>query len=183
MIQKIAQRAKSNPAGAKGTQMELRIATKTYIDVKKRRERLETSTAQLESVHRQVMHAFSVRKIENSMKVSTGIMRDVNALVKLPELTKVMNQMSQELMKAGIIEEMTEDSMPDMDLAEDEETEEELAKVLGDILKEDGNKLLNPGQVETTPNLPAAPSHLQEEYEDPDLDTEDMQRRLEALKS
>ena len=42
----------------------------------------------------QVNEAFSVRKIEGSLKTSTGIMRDVNSLVKLPELTGTMQELS-----------------------------------------------------------------------------------------
>ena len=73
----------------------------------------------------QVNEAFSVRKIEGSIKASTGIMKDVNSLVRLPELTGTMRELSSELMKAGIIEEMVDDTLMDTEgLEEDEEAEE-----------------------------------------------------------
>ena len=86
----------------------------------------------------QVNEAFAMRKIEGSIKNSVGIMKDVNMLVKLPELTGTMQELSQELVKAGIIEEMMEDSLPNNELleGEDEEAEEEVDKVLGEILKD-----------------------------------------------
>ena len=126
----------------------------------------------------QVSEAFSVRKIEGSLKVSTGIMKDVNSLVRLPELTGTMRELSQELMKAGIIEEMVDDMIPSENLleGEEEEAEAEIDKVLGEVLK--------------TPGVPEAKIGtepiLQEEEvvdEDPEETLAQMRGRLEALKS
>lgn len=43
----------------------------------------------------QVNEAFSVRKIEGSLRSSTGIMKDVNTLVRLPQLEGTMRQLSE----------------------------------------------------------------------------------------
>lgn len=128
----------------------------------------------------QVNEAFSVRKIEGSLKASTGIMKDVNALVRLPELTGAMHQLSQELMKAGIIEEMVSDTLPNDELleGEDEEAESEVDKVLGEVLR---GKL---GKAEATePKLPEQPVEEEESFEDQEATLEQMRGRLEALKS
>ena len=122
----------------------------------------------------QIDEAFAVEKIGNSLKTSTGIMKDINTLVKLPELTKTMRELSQELMKAGIIEEMVGDMMPSDDLEEDEAEETEIDKVLGEVLK--------------TPTLPDArigidPEPASQIDEDPEDTLQQMQGRLEALKS
>lgn len=126
----------------------------------------------------QVNEAFSVRKIEGSLKASTGIMKDVNSLVKLPELQGRMRELSQELVKAGIIEEMVGDMLPDEDLleGEDEEAETEVDKVLGEVLK-------TPGLPET--KIGAEPIELAEEAVDEDQEATlaQMRGRLEALKS
>lgn len=122
----------------------------------------------------QVNEAFSVRKIENSMKVSTGIMKDVNTLIKMPELSGTMQELSQELMKAGIIEEMVGDMLETNEmLDEDEEAEAEVDAVLGEVLK---GKLAPIDQ-----QMPALPTEQEEENEVEDL--EQMRGRLEALKS
>lgn len=148
--------------------------------MRKQSARLATSKAQLQSVQMQINEAFSVRKIEGSIKTSTGIMKDVNSLVRLPELTGTMRELSQELIKAGIIEEMISDSLPDSQLLEDEdeEAEGEVDKVLGEILKD---RL--PAQAETQPDLgiPAVP--VDEEEEDQEELLDQMRGRLEALKS
>ena len=128
----------------------------------------------------QVNEAFSVRKIAGSLKSSTGIVKDVNTLIKLPELSGTMRELSQELVKAGILEEMIEDSLPSDEIEEDDElADAEVSKVLDDVLK---------GRLpqETVPQEPeqaeAAPAQATTEEEDQE-ELLQMQGRLEALKS
>jgi len=126
----------------------------------------------------QVNEAFSVRRIEGSIKASTGIMKDVNTLVRLPELTGTMRQLSQELMKAGIIEEMVGDTLENADLeADDEEAEAEVDKVLGEVLKD---RLPPTATAEEPAPVEAAEP---EEEEDQEEMLAQMRGRLEALKS
>jgi charged multivesicular body protein 3 len=126
----------------------------------------------------QVSEAFAVRKIEGSLKASTGIMRDVNTLVRLPQLTGTMRELSQELMKAGIIEEMVGDIIPDDELVEgeDEEAEAEVDKVLGEVLK-------TPTVPGTKIGTEAEPQEEEEDLEDQEATLAQMRGRLEALKS
>lgn len=150
------------------------------IRVRKQSSRLQTSKAQLQSVQMQVNEAFSVRKIEGSIKLSTGIMRDVNTLVRLPALTGTMRELSQELVKAGIIEEMVGDLLPADDLleGEDEEAESEVDKVLSEVLKDK----LPPAAQRPEEELPSAP--VAEEPVDTEAEfSEEFTSRLESLRS
>jgi len=126
----------------------------------------------------QVNEAFSVRKIEGSIRASTGIMKDVNSLVRLPELTGTMRELSQELVKAGIIEEMVGDMMPEDDLMEgdEEEVDAEVEKVLGEILKDKTAQA-----TVSEPELPSAPVTEEQEGDEEETMAE-MRGRLEALK-
>ena len=180
LILQSSKRAQRNPSMAKQANQEVRIFARELIRVRKQSSRLHTSKAQLDSVQMQVNEAFSVRKIEGSIKASTGIMKDVNSLVRLPELTGTMRELSSELMKAGIIEEMVDDTLMDTEaLDEDEEAEEEVDKVLSDILKD---RL--PASKTKEDELPSVAQPAEEEEED---DQEEMlaqmRGRLEALKS
>lgn len=170
-----SKRADKSPAHAKQATQEARTFAKELVHVRRQAGRLHTSKAQLQSVQMQVNEAFAVRKIEGSLKVSTGIMKDVNALVKLPELTGTMQELSQELMKAGIIEEMVGDMLPDDELLEDEDAEAEVDAVLGEVLK---GKL---GAIDT--QMPSIPTTEEENAEDTQAELEQMRGRLEALKS
>src|SRR5271156_3832761 len=175
-----SKRGQKNPSQAKQAAAETRIFARELIRVRRQAARLNTSKAQLQSVQMQVNEAFSVRKIEGSLKAGTGIMRDVNTLVRLPELTGTMRELSQELMKAGIIEEMVGDVLPDDQLleGEDEEAEAEVDKVLGEVLH---GKL---GKVEASQQpLPQEAAVEEEDFEDQEATLEQMRGRLEALKS
>lgn len=123
-----------------------------------------------------------MRKIEGSIRASTGIMKDVNSLVRLPELTGTMRELSQELVKAGIIEEMVGDSLPDNELleGEDEEAETEVDKILSEILKD----RLPPNETQKVDKIPSVPvAQEEEEEEDQEEMLAQMRGRLEALKS
>lgn len=179
-------RAQRNPSQARQAQREARDFARELLRVRRTSARLVTSKAQLSSVQMQVNEAFAVRKIEGSIRASVGVMKDVNALVKLPQLAGTMQQLSVELMRAGVIEEMIGDTLPvDDDILEEEEEEAEgeVDKVLGEILK---------GRMEKTGVMPSAPLPAQqqaeqhqpeEEEEDQEAMMDQMRNRLEALRS
>lgn len=187
LIQQADKRAQRDPSRAGQAQKEVRDFARELIRARKASARLVTAKAQLNSVQMQVNEAFAVRKIEGSIRASVGIMKDVNSLIRLPELAGTMQNLSVELMKAGIIEEMVEDTLPeDADmLMEGEEGEGEVDKVLGEILKD-----------RKEPKLPAAPvpepqkpvpaqqqPEEEEEEEDADALMDQMRDRLQALRS
>jgi charged multivesicular body protein 3 len=134
----------------------------------------------------QVNEAFAVRKIEGSIRASVGIMKDVNTLIRLPELGATMRDLSVELMKAGIIEEMVEDTLPeDGDMLLEDEAEEEVDKILGEVLKQKETKLPAAPVPEPVKQV-AQPQQQQvedEEEEDADALMDQMRDRLEALRS
>lgn len=183
LILQADRRAQRDPSRSKQAQKEARDFARELIRARKTSNRLVTSKAQLNSVQMQVNEAFAVRKIEGSIRASVGIMKDVNTLIKLPELAGTMQELSVELSKAGIIEEMVGESLPeDMDmLEEDAEAEGEVDKVLGEILKDRMPK----------ESLPSAPINqepkqaeaAQEEDEDAEAMMDQMRDRLEALRS
>lgn len=175
-------RAQRNPSQAKQAAQDTRIYARELIRARKQNARLATSKAQLHSVQMQVNEAFSVRKIEGSIRASTGIMKDVNSLVRLPELTGTMRELSQELVRAGIIEEMVGDSLPDSELleGEDDEAEAEVDKILTEILKD---RLPPTAQKPEEAILTQPVGEEEEEEEDQQEMLAQMRGRLEALKS
>lgn len=181
-ILQASKRGQRNPAQAAQAAKDMRLFAKQLVKVRKQEQRVATSKATLESVGLQVEQAFSARKIEASIRNSTAIMKNVNSLLRLPEISGTMRELSQELVRAGIIEEMVADSMPDEELmeGEDEEAEAEVDKVLGEILKD---RVQIPGA--QVPVEPVTPVEAQPEEEE--IDSEEMlaamRGRLEALKN
>lgn len=176
-----SRRAQRNPSQAKQATSETKMFARELVRIRKQHARLNTSRAQLQSVQMQVNEAFSVRKIQGSLKKSTGIMKDVNTLVRLPELSATMRQLSTELVRAGIIEEMIDDAIPDNQLLEDEEdeAEAEVDKVLQEVLH---GKLSQVEDVKPEKPLEEEPA-AEEAFEDQEATLEQMRGRLEALKS
>lgn len=177
-----SKRGQKQPSQAKQAAAETRTFARELVRIRKQSSRLATSKAQLQSVQMQVNEAFSVRKIEGSLKASTGIMKAVNSLVRLPELMGTMRELSQELVKAGIIEEMVGDSLPDDQLleGEDDEAEAEVDKVLGEILE---GKLAKAKVADLPVEEEAVAAEPEEDLEDQEITLAQMRGRLEALKS
>nr|POE51889.1 vacuolar protein-sorting-associated protein 24 [Quercus suber] len=180
---KRAQKAAPGSALATQAASETRVFAREMVRIRKQAARLHTSKATLASVGMQVQEAFAVRRIEGSLRASTGIMKDVNSLVRLPELTGTMRELSQELVRAGIIEEMVSDSLDSEGLEEfeDEEVEGEVDRVLGEVLRD---RTQTPAVPVVPVERPAAVAASEEEE---DMDSEEMlaqmRGRLEALKS
>ncbi|EMT73226.1 Vacuolar protein-sorting-associated protein 24 [Fusarium odoratissimum] len=179
LILQADKRAQRDPSRAKQAQQEVRDFARELVRARKTSARLITSKAQLNSVQMQVQEAFAVRKIEGSIRASVGIMKDVNSLIRLPELAGTMQELSVELMKAGIIEEMVEDSLPAEGDMINEEADGEVDKVLGEILKDRKQPAL---PVAPVPE-PQKPQEEEEEEEDPEAMMDQMRNRLEALRS
>ncbi|ODQ67568.1 doa4-independent degradation protein 3 [Nadsonia fulvescens var. elongata DSM 6958] len=165
-----------------------RLLSKEIYNLRKHRNRLHQSKAQLNSVGLQVNEAFAMKKIEGSMKSSADIMKQVNSLIKLPELMGTMQGLSQELMKSGIINDMMGDAIDDLGetdyLEIDDEAEAHVANILTEII---GDKFQSiPADNATT--IHSQPEALVEskvgaepEENDPILNI--MKDRLRALES
>ncbi|KAL7918731.1 Snf7 domain-containing protein [Trichoderma austrokoningii] len=174
-------RAQRDPSRAKQAHQDIRIYASELLRTRKASQRLVTTKATLNSVQMQVSEAFAVRKIEGSIRASVGIMKDVNSLIRLPVLSKTMQELSVELLKAGIIEEMIDETLPeDMDMLEDEEAEGEIEKLLGEVLKEKKEPAL-PTTPLPEPEKPVAEE--EEDEEDAEAMMDQMRNRLDALRS
>lgn len=108
-------------------------------------------------------------------------MAAMQRLVRLPEIADTMREMSKEMTKAGILEEMINETMESLEDDADEIEEEaqgEVDKVLWELT--DGKLGEAPAVPQATPSGPAA-SKAAESEEEEDLD--EMRSRLEALRS
>jgi charged multivesicular body protein 3 len=164
------------------TPQQTRLLAVELIRIRRQSARLTTSRAQLQSVGMQVSEAFSMRKIEGSIRASTSVMKDVNSLVRLPELTGTMHELSMELVKAGIMEEMVEDTLAaaDGELDMDEEVEGEVDRVLDEIMT---GRIKKTGEIPTILPPTTEPEELEPETLTDEAGLEDMRQRLAILKS
>ncbi len=121
-------------------------------------------------------------KIAGSMKASTEVMKSMASLMKIPELQKTMAEMSKEMMKAGIIDEMINDTM-DSVLDEDGELDNiadaEVEKIILEITQ---GKLKDLPAINKDQPMKSGGASASADFEDEEPE-EEMTKRLEALRS
>ncbi|KAL0574673.1 Vacuolar protein-sorting-associated protein 24 [Marasmius crinis-equi] len=143
----------------KGDVKSARILAKEVVRSEKQKDRLSVSKARLGSIGTQLQHQLAMAKVTGSLQKSTEIMKLSNSLIKLPQVSQTMRDMSMEMTKAGIMEEMLEDTLEMEDDEElEEEADEEVDKVLFQLT--DG-KLGQAGSVST--ELPSLEDKMAEE--------------------
>lgn len=160
------------------------ILAKELIRSRKAINKIYTSKAHINSVQLQMKNQLATVRVAGSLAKSTEVMTAMQALVKLPEVAASMREMSKEMMKAGIIEEMIDETMESMEDVEEmeEEAQKEIDKVLWEIT---AGKL---GEAPAAPLAAPAGESSREAVaadvdEDQEDDMEDMQSRLQALRS
>ncbi|KAF8486535.1 vacuolar sorting protein Vps24 [Gautieria morchelliformis] len=146
---------------AKGDTKSARILAKEVVRSNKQKGRLHVSKARLGSIEVQLTQQMAMAKVTGSLQKSTEIMKLSNTLVKLPQISQTMREMSMEMTKAGILEEMIDETVQ---LEDDEELEEEAEAEVDKVLFEvtDG-KLGQAGSVGT--ELPTVQTDAEEEEE------------------
>ncbi|XP_031555838.1 charged multivesicular body protein 3-like [Actinia tenebrosa] len=165
-------------AAKKGDKDVCRILAKEIINSRKAINKMYASKAQLNSVEMSMKNQLATLRMAGALEKSTQVMSMMQSLIKIPQIQATMMELSKEMMKAGIIEEMLEDTFEgleddDMEEAADAEVEKILFEVTEGALGEAGH-VTNP--------LPAGAEGVAEpEGEEEDLD--EMRSRLEALRS
>ncbi|KAI4873342.1 hypothetical protein NFI96_029092 [Prochilodus magdalenae] len=172
-------------AAKKGQRDVCMILAKEMIQSKKAINKLYASKAQMNSVLLSMKNQLSVLRVAGALQKSTEVMKAMQSLVKVPEIQATMRELSKEMMKAGIIEEMLEDTFESME--DGEEMEEAAEAEIDRILFEITAGTLGKAPSKVTDALPepeperGATAASEEEEEEEDI--EEMQSRLAALRS
>jgi len=171
-------------AAKKGDKDVCLVLAKEVVHARKTVNKLYCAKANINSVQMQMKGQLATIKVAGCLQKSSEVMKTMQQLVKLPEIQKTMMEMSREMMKAGIIEEMLEDTMETVTESEDmeEEAQEEVDKILFELTT--GKLGTAPSAVkETLPTPAPASSEKEKEEESEEDDMEEMKTRLEALRS
>lgn len=170
-------------AAKKGQKDVCVILAKEMIQSKRAVSKLYASKAQMNSVLLSMKNQLSVLRVAGALQKSTEVMKAMQSLVKIPEIQATMRELSKEMMKAGIIEEMLEDTFESMEDGEEmeEAAEEEVDKILFEITAGALGKA--PSKVtDALPEMePAGATAASDEESEEDIEA--MQSRLAALRS
>eukprot|EP00088_Acartia_fossae_P059725 TRINITY_DN7119_c0_g1_i1.p1 TRINITY_DN7119_c0_g1~~TRINITY_DN7119_c0_g1_i1.p1 ORF type:complete len:220 (-),score=85.91 TRINITY_DN7119_c0_g1_i1:310-969(-) len=169
-------------AAKKGDKDVCRILAKEIVHSRKTVTKLYTAKANLNSIQLQMKGQLATLKVTGSLQTSAEVMKSMQSLIRLPEIQKTMQEMSREMMKAGILEEMIEDTMETLEEGEEEETEvqDQIDKILLELTAGALGKA--PDALTETLRPEPEPEVAEAESEGED-DLEDMKTRLEALRS
>jgi len=110
-------------AAKKGDKDVCKILAKEIIRARKARSKICTSKAHLNSVSLQMKNQLATIRVAGSVSKSTEVMQAMQSLIRVPEIAATMREMSKEMMKAGIIEEMLDETMDSIEDSEDMEDE------------------------------------------------------------
>lgn len=174
-------------AAKKGDKDVCRILAKEVIRSRKAISKIHSAKAQIKSVEYSMNQQLATLRLSGSLQKSAEVMKSMQDLVKVSDVAASMRELSKEMMKAGLIEEMVDDAFESMDDQEEleEEAQEEVDKVLWE---------LTAGQIGKAPDavrdsLPVPPAREKAaaaaalDSESDEEDVSKMQERLEALRS
>ncbi|KZV47552.1 vacuolar protein sorting-associated protein 241-like [Dorcoceras hygrometricum] len=156
---------------------------KEIVRSRKTVNRLYENKAQLNSISMHLGESVAIARTVGHLSKSAEVMKLVNNLMKAPEVAVTMQEFSNEMTKAGVIEEMMNDAVDNALDSEDieEETEEEIDKVLTAIAGETAAQL--PEAVRKEKLKQPATSEDAEENVDDEEELEEIRARLARVRS
>uniref|UniRef100_T1IIU6 Charged multivesicular body protein 3 n=1 Tax=Strigamia maritima TaxID=126957 RepID=T1IIU6_STRMM len=172
-------------AAKKGDRDVCIILAKEVMRSRKQISKIYASKAQINSVIMSMKNQLATARLAGTLQKSTEIMKGMQSLVRVPEVAHTMNELSKEMMKAGIIEEMLDDTLSAMDDQDEleEEAQGEVDKILWEVTAGQLGKA--PNVSDSLPSTSVATESLagedDEEVEDED-EINSMQARLQALR-
>lgn len=160
----------------KGQEDNAKIVARELIKTRKAKERLIKTKAQMNSVILQLDQQVQQLRVMGALQKSADVMTCMNQLMKLPDLQATIRNMSKEMEKAGLIEEMVDDMMDDVFEDEDveEAADEEVSQVLNEVLENVKSTKVGSSKL---------PQKQVEEEEEEDESELELQKRLSSLRN
>ncbi|KAL5733556.1 hypothetical protein ACOSQ2_033248 [Xanthoceras sorbifolium] len=177
-------------AAKRNDMVSAKALAKEILMSRKAVNRLYENKAQLNSISMHLGESVAIARTVGHLSKSAEVMKLVNDLMKAPEVAATMQEFSKEMTKAGVIEEMVNDSLDtalDSDDIE-EEIEEEVEKVLTELAGETAAQLPEAIRKERVrvPAQKGSTSHEEGaigEGEDDDEELEALRARLQKVRS
>ena len=158
----------------------MRLLAKEVVASRKTVARLYQNKAQMNSVSMMLSEQLATVKSVGHLTKSTEVLSAMNSLVKNEQVRDTMREMSKEMMKSGLIEEMVSDAFDEAEgLDVEEETDAEVNKILAELAGE--QMVAMPGAETHTIAVPAAAVAAAPEPEE-DVEIDALQARLDAIR-
>ena len=131
----------------KGQEKAAKMLAREVVNTRKAITRLHASKAQINSVCMNLQMSIGMLKMQGVLGKSAEIMGSMNKLMNMPELASTMKDMAKEMMRAGLIDEMMEETMA---MADPDELEMEADAEVNKIFAELTSQILTPGTTALT---------------------------------
>jgi len=171
-------------AAKRGDKDVCKVYAKELVRSKKAVSKIFASKAHLNSIQMHMQEQLAILKTTGSLQKSAQVMQAVQALIKVPEVSHIMREFSKEMMKAGIMEEMMNDTFESLEDQEEleEAADEEIDNILWEVTAGQLGKAPAAGKDALPTPGPAVDTTAVSDDED-EAELERMQSRLEALRS
>jgi len=175
-------------AAKKGDRDVLLILAKELVRSKKAKSRIHAAKSQINSISMIIQEQMATVRMAGSLQQSTEVMKSMQSLVSIKNISSTMQELSREMMKTGVIGEMMDEAVEEAidDDPIEEEAEAEVEKILSELNISTGEKMAQAPStkpaMEKQAQGEASTSTANAEAEDEE-DMEKVQRRLEKLKS
>jgi charged multivesicular body protein 3 len=161
----------------------MKLLAKEVVHSRKTVARLFQNKAQMNSVSMMLGEQLATVKSVGHLTTSTEVLRLMNGLVKNEKVRDTMREMSKEMMRGGLIEEMVNDAFEEMESDDLEaETETEVTAVLAELA---GEQMAAMPGAETHPvAMPerAKEKAAVEQEGEEDVEIDALQARLDAIR-
>lgn len=173
-------------AAKKGDRDVCLILAKELVRSKKAKSRIHAAKSQINSISMIIQEQMATVQMAGSLQKSTEVMRSMQSLVSVQNISATMQELSKEMMKTGIIGEMMDEAIEEVidDEPIEEEAQAEVDKIMSELSADTSAKLVN-----APSTAPAARKEAEQEQPSTSKEPEDeeemkeMQKRLEKLKS
>eukprot|EP00161_Ancyromonas_sigmoides_P023282 TRINITY_DN7280_c0_g1_i1.p1 TRINITY_DN7280_c0_g1~~TRINITY_DN7280_c0_g1_i1.p1 ORF type:complete len:241 (+),score=126.42 TRINITY_DN7280_c0_g1_i1:76-723(+) len=106
---------------------------------KRAKERIMVTKSRLNSVSMQIRSQIAMARVTSGLAKSAEVMKSMNELMSMASTRDTLRDMSREMARVGLIEEMQDDLFEGMaDSDEEEEAEAEIERVMAEVLGEAG---------------------------------------------
>lgn len=157
----------------------IRIFAKELYQINQQYNRLYTSKAHLDSISMKIEEVFQLNMMQQSISTSTGLMKEVNSLIHLPQMRNTMMELEKELLRSGLINEIMDDTLDIVDNSiNEEDLDEQVEQIIAQYTKDQLDKFENIPRVDL-------PKISVEECRDDEVDSmlNEMKEKLNALQN
>lgn len=162
------------------------ILAKELIRSKKAKGRLHAAKSQINSISMIIQEQMATVKMAGSLQQSTEVMKSMQNLVSVQNISTTMQDLSREMMKTGIIGEMMDEAVEEAIDEEpiDDEAQAEVDKIMSELNVDTGVKLAGaPSTAPAAAEQAEQQASTSKEETVVDEDMEKMRSRLNMLKS